>query len=340
MPEDRFLILRLGSLGDIVHTLPAVSALRSSFPRARIHWVVEQQWCALLEGNPDLNGVIALERRSWRSIRSCVKFIRAARYSCALDFQGLYKSALLVYFSGAPRCIGWDARSAREPGAAWLYTESVVPSGTHVIDQNLSLAARAGATPGTPRFPLQISRDAEEYVQYELTARGISDFYVLNPGGGWRGKCWPAEWYGHLHRRLAEKHGWRGVVSYGPEERALAEAVRLVAGEPEPYIFPLDLAQLMAAVARAKFFLGGDTGPLHLAVALGTPVVGLYGPTDPARNGPYNPADIVVRNAGPADTTYKRGGDYHPTMRSITVEQVMDAIERSEERRVRKECRL
>lgn len=338
MADDRFLLVRLGSLGDIIHTLPAAAALRDSCPGARVDWVVEAKWLALLAGNPDLNQVIALDRDSWGAIRGCVAQLRKAAYTCALDFQGLYKSAVLAWFSGAPKRIGWSREYVREGLATLLYTHCVAPAGPHKVEHNLTLAESAGAPESgarpnrarraAVRFPLQVSPEAEAQVARLLEPHDLRDYFVLSPGGGWQSKCWPAEQYGRLHRRIVERHALRGVVSFGPDERALGEAVRAAAGTPEPLVVAMNLPQLMAVLRRAKFFVGGDTGPLHLAVALGTPVVGLYGPTDPARNGPYSSADVVVRNARPEETTYKRDDRYSPSMLSITVEQVLAAVER------------
>jgi len=337
MTDDRFLIVRLGSLGDIVHTLPAAAALCDSHPGASVDWVVESKWLPLLAGNPDLNQVIALDRDSWGAIGRCVGRLRGAGYTCALDFQGLYKSAVLAWFSGAPKRVGWARNFAREGLATLLYTHRVVPSGPHKVEQNIALAESAGARPNRAgpnrarrspaRFPLKVSPEAEAQVARLLTPHGLREYFVMSPGGGWRSKCWPAERYGQLHQRIVERYGLRGVVSFGPGERTLAEGVRAAAGAPEPLVMALDLPQLMAALRRAKFFVGGDTGPLHLAAALGTPVIGLYGPTDPARNGPYSSADVVVRNARPEDTTYKRRDRYSASMLSITVEQVLAAVE-------------
>ena len=162
----------------------------------------------------------------------------------------------------------------------------------------------------------------------ELQNRGVTDFYVLNPGGGWLSKCWPAERYGELHRKLAQRHGWHGVVTVGPGEENLAHDLIHAAGNEPPVEIPLALGPLMALLRRAKFMVSADTGPLHLASALGTPVVGLFGPTDPARNGPFSPGDISVRNPRHSITTYARGASYSPAMLSITVDQVVDAIER------------
>src|SRR5208282_2131322 len=152
--------------------------------------------------------------------------------------------------------------------------------------------------------------------------------FVLNPGGGWLSKCWPAERYGELHREIVDRFGWRGVISFGPGEENLAREVISAAGNPRPAATPLGLGPLMALLRGAKFVVSADTGPLHLASALGTPVVGLYGPTDPARNGPHGDTSAVIRNPGKSETTYRRGASYSSPMLSITVDQVADAVAR------------
>lgn len=328
MAEDHFLLVRMSSLGDIIHTLPAAAALRESYPRARIDWLVNTRWSSLLAGNADINRVICVNRSALGGTVSCLRELRATRYDCALDFQSLYRSAIFSFASGAPRRIGFDRHYAREGLASLFYTEHVHPRGFHKVDHNLSLVEAAGARRIPARFPLVVPVEAEESIRVELVRHGISSYYVLSPGAGWRSKCWPAERFGELHQKLAQRYGWRAVVSFAPEERSLAEKVRSTASNSEPILLPLDLPQLMALLRRARFLVAGDTGPLHLASALGIPVVGLYGPTDPARNGPYFHADIVVRNAKPEETTYRRSAFHSPAMLSITVEQVMDAIER------------
>ena len=185
---------------------------------------------------------------------------------------------------------------------------------------------------GQPRFPLAIFPEDEAIVARALNENNLTDFYVLNPGGGWVSKCWPAERYGELHRRLAERYGWRAVVSFGPGEDDLARDVIRATANSAPIAIPLALGPLMALLRRSKLMVSADTGPLHLGSALGTPVVGLFGPTDPARNGPYSPVagsgDMSVRNPSNALTTYRRGASYSPAMLSITVDQVLVAVER------------
>lgn len=328
MAEPRFLIVRLGSMGDIVHTLPAVHALRESFPQAQIDWVVESKWKPLLDANPDLNEVIPVKRTSWTILRTCLGRLRAARYDCLLDFQGLYKSGALGWLTGTKKRIGWDRRVAREGGAAVFYTQHVVPEAAHIVDQNLELALAAGARPGAAKFPLVIQPEAEKAVEQLLATEAMKEFFLLSPGGGWRAKCWPPERYVELHLALTRRFSMGGVVNYGPGEEPLVAGFREVDEKFQPLRAKLQIGQFLALVRRARLVIGADTGPLHVAVALGTPVVGLYGPTDPARNGPYGKAEVVVRNAGSGETSYRRGDEYAASMLSITVEQVLAAVER------------
>ncbi|HEV2306733.1 MAG TPA: glycosyltransferase family 9 protein [Candidatus Acidoferrales bacterium] len=327
MPE-RFLVLRMSALGDIVHTLPAVHALRESFPRATIDWLVDQKWMPILEGNTDVSKIIAMNRDSWANVIAAVRELRATHYEVAVDFQSLYRSAILGWLSGAPRRVGFDSQYAREHGAALFYTQCVTPRRKHKVEHNLELVESLGARTSEVCFSLPANPQAEEEVKRILRAKGVGEYFVLSPGGGWRSKCWPAERYGALHHALAERYGWRGVISFGPGEQDLAEIVRREAGSPEPLIEQFNLRQLAPLLRSAKFLVAADTGPLHVASALGTPVVGLYGPTDPARNGPYSPRDVVVRKAAPEETTYQRGKFPSRSMLAITVEDVLEAVER------------
>jgi heptosyltransferase I len=332
MPDARFLLVRLGSLGDIIHALPAASALRDAFPQCRIDWLIEPQWRRLLEGNPDLTEIISFEKKTAGGLITTLRKLRAARYTCAIDFQGLYKSALPAYASGAPRRIGFASTYAREGFASIFYTDKINPRGAHKVEHNLTLAEAAGARTSAPRFPLTLRPEDEKQVTQELARYNVGDFYVLNPGGGWRSKCWPPERFGELHHRLAVQHGWRAIISFGPGEEKLAQELISAAGSQPPIAIPYGLGPLMALLRRAKFVVSADTGPLHLASALGTPVVGLFGPTDPARNGPYSiqsqTQSIVIRNPSESETTYRRGASYSSPMLSITVDQVTDAVAR------------
>jgi len=326
---ERFLIVRLTALGDVLHALPAVSALRAAHPAARIDWVVERKWGPVLEGSYAINEVIAFDRRSLLGAAACVNRLRRTRYTCAIDFQGLYKSAVLALLSGAPSRIGFERGWAREEGAALFYTQRVNPAGRHVAELNYSLAERAGAArPAKPDYPLRIPAGGAASVRARLAEHGIEDYIVVAPGGSWRAKCWPPDRFGEFCREFQKRYARKPVVIQGPGEQKLVEDVCRAAAPFAPIVLATSIEELMALLARARCVVAADSGPLHLAAALGAPVVGLYGPTDPARNGPYVPGAVIVSEARPEEISYKRRLSYSPAMLRITVERVLDAVGR------------
>ena len=324
---QNFLVVRLSSLGDVVHTLPAFAALRESFPRAHIDWVVDQRWLGLAEMVTGIDQLIPLTR-SPAGVLACVRRLRGAHYSCVVDFQGLYRSAVLARSSGAPRIIGFERTAAREPGASFFYTERVLPRGVHVAEMNVDLAVRAGAAaPRTMQFPLRVPENELRRVRETVSREGNADYVVLSPGGGWRSKCWTPDRYGALCGELWRRHGLRAMINVSASQGELAQSVLRAAGEANPLVVSPGLQELAALLAGARLVVGADTGPVHLAAALGTRVVALFGPTDPARNGPL-PRGAVLRNAAAEDSTYKRGKTYSATMLSVSVEQVLETAER------------
>lgn len=301
------LIVKLSSIGDVVHTMPAVAALRRAFPAARLTWVVERVAAPLLLGAPGLDEVVVLDTRRWRrrwrapdtygQIADCMSALRRRPVDAALDFQGLVKSAVVTWCSRARRRIGFATEALRERLGRWAYTEQVaVHRSEHVIRQNLRLAAALGApTPETYEFLLPPLDVEHERVAAQLTAHGVEGpFALLNPGGGWITKRWPPANFGRLADILWERHGLASVVSYGPGEEPLAAEIGATAQRAPVAAFPTTLREYLALARRATVFIGGDTGPLHLAAAVGTPIVGLYGPTAAERNGPFAPHDKVV----------------------------------------------
>jgi heptosyltransferase I len=325
--EERFLVVRLTALGDILHTVPAVAALRAAHHSAKIDWVVERKWAPVLEGSPALNEVIPFDRRSvWGAIE-CVERLRESRYTCAIDFQGLYKSSILAALSGAARRIGFDRDWAREGNAAMFYTERIVPSGRHVAELNYSLAEKAGASrPSTPEYPLRVPAGGAASVRARLQEMGVAgEYIVVAPGGSWRAKCWPADRFGALCRELEARNRTRVVLIQGPGEKSLVDEVLRAATPARPAVVSTTIEELMGLVAHAQCVIAVDSGPLHLAAALGTAVVGLYGPTDPARNGPFVPGAVIVHKARPEEISYKRRADFSPAMLRITVEDVLAA---------------
>lgn len=323
---ERFLVVRLGSMGDIVHTLPAAAALNDSFPFAKVDWLVDRKWSALLEGSPDLNDVIAIDTRKFIDVLNIRGRLGSGDYSSVIDFQSLYKSALLARLAGRKEILGFDWNYARESAASLLYTRKIHPTGAHKIEHNLALAGATGAKTGTARFAIPNSREAEEWVDDGLAKHGLQEFLVISPGGGWRSKCWPAVRYGELHAEISKRTGLRAIVNFGPGEEAIAGEVVRASGNPAPIALQMSIPQLIALLRRAKLVIAADSGPLHLAAALGTRVLGLYGPTDPARTGPWGAQTRVLRKATPEETTYKRGESYSAAMLRLSVQDVLAAV--------------
>jgi heptosyltransferase I len=336
MPEPRFLVVRLSSLGDIVHAFPAVAALRATFPNAEIVWLTHPRWESLVESSQLASEIWATETRSLSSIRTIISRIREKKFNVALDYQGLWKSAALPYFGRAPRRIGFSSETIREFGVPVLYTDRVRCTATHIAGQNGELSLRAGARNAVSRVSLSVPFLQEAFVLQLMNGFSIERYVVLSPGGGWRSKCWPADRFGALCQKIRADLGLRCVLNFGPGEEDLIAIIKAASGNAEPVPYNGSLVQLMALLRNATCIVGGDTGPLHLAVALGTPSVALFGPTDPLRNGPYRAGDsfissskldIVIR-AADAITTYKRGSTSDPSLLKISVDEVFDAVRR------------
>ncbi len=354
---ERLLVVRLGAMGDIVHTLPAVEALRCTLPNAWIGWVVEERWRGLLysrdtlavgarsAGRPLVDAVHVVDTHAWRralfasetrreALRALRK-VREAGYHVAIDFQGAMKSALLAQFSGAPMRVG--LMHPRESAARLFYTRAVSVRGKHVWEQNLELArevidlaslrhsARAKATGvewqqgrGIQQFLLPVDPAAEVWCDEQL---GRQDFAIVNPGAGWGAKCWPPQRYAEVARALAQD-GLMVLANIGPNEQALGRALERAA---KPVVCSVE--QLIALCRRARLVIGGDTGPLHLAAALGVGVVGIYGPTDPVRNGPVGGPSVVLRNPA-SQTSHRRFRDTEAGLLGISAAEVIAAARR------------
>ena len=348
MAERRFLVVRLGSLGDIVHTFPAVAALRDSFPGSEIVWLTHARYKLLVQTSGLASKIWTTDTREITSVMTTIREIRAASFDTAIDYQGLWKSASLPFLGGVKRRIGFSPESVREFGVPLLYTDRVRATSAHVADQNGELSKRAGAQTPVANFYLDPPPLQREELFKVLPTDAMKNYIVLSPGGGWRSKCWPPERFGALCKKIFQSLSFRCLINYGPGEEDLASKVRDASGDADPVAFNGELGPLMALLSSAVCVVAGDTGPLHLAVALGTPVVALFGPTNPARNGPYrNPTsspsaaqsanrqddrDIVLR-APNVVTTHSRQDHRHPSMIEIQVETVFEAVRRIVEAR-------
>ena len=293
------LIVRLGAMGDILHTLPAVEMLHRNLPDARIYWIAEERWHPLLTGHPALAGVLPFDRRSWTALKATRQCLRALRFDRAYDFQGLMKSGLVAWQSGATRVVG--AARTRESFAGWFYTERVTTSAAHIVDQHCELVKALNIEPvwlpeGVSEGPLPAGR-----------------FVLASPFAGWTSKQWPLEHYATLAQMLPLPL----VLNVAPSQASM------VAGMGHVHVS--SLGGLIHATRRARAVLGVDSGPLHLAAALGKPGVALFGGTDPARNGPYGGSIQVLRHRD-AVTSYERGDTLDPLMRDLTPAQVYAAI--------------
>ncbi len=327
----KILLVRLGALGDIVHTLPAAAALRAHFPDARIDWLVDSRHAAILDLVTVIDRRTAVESRQVPDSLRTVGLLRRERYDVAIDAQGLLKSAAFARFSGARRVVGFDARHVRERGAALFYTEHGRPDdGSHVIDWNLSLLEPLGIVDHARRFPIaDPASPAVEAVAARVARDGRRGFALINPGAGWPNKRWTPECFGQVASWITEAHGLLPVVLWGPGE--LDGAGRIVEGSRRAAILApkTGIGDVLALSRRARLMLSGDTGPLHLAAAVGAPIVALFGPTDPARNGPWDAADISLSRFGGCVCRYERRCRRSlACIEEITVEEVREAIDR------------
>lgn len=337
------LVVRLGAMGDVIHTIPAVTAIRALYPDMQIGWAIEERWAELLCAPTAQSGPRSLERpvvdsvhlfntKKWRKqlfaagtrrqISSVFREIRGRSYDMAVDFQGAIKSALVARFAAATETAGFA--KPREAPARILYDAKFAGSAEHVVEQYRALAeavigSRLPAV--TPDFPHDAEAEASIADRFPPDERIV----ILNPGAGWAAKQWPAERYGQVAKTLAEE-GFTPVINHGPGEENLALAAQ-TASQGSVVAISSTISELIALTRRAQLFIGGDTGPMHLAAALRVPVVALFGPTDPARNGPFATRSEVLRHAA-SRTSLSHTSVPDPGLLQISAEQVLQAARR------------
>ena len=348
----RILIVKLSAIGDVVHTLPAAALLKRALPGARIAWAVGPRAAAILKGSPVIDDLIELQpRAAVPGFRSQVN--GSVFFDIAIDFQGLIKSGLVAFASRAKRRVGLETCDLRERVSRLFLTEQVETSQfKHVIEKNLALARAAvlgaqasclldsGIEPrqavGTAalpdyEFPIALTTDDERFAQ-AVVEEQPGPFVIINPGGGWPTKLWPTERYAELADWLWNDCALASVVTYGPGEGALAENVVASAKSGVVRVLASTLKQFVAIARRAALFVGGDTGPLHLAAASGTPIVGLFGPTSAERNGPFDKRDIAVGRDLWCRADCHRRSCWHWECMDIAVSEVKQAVLRRLER--------
>jgi len=339
---SNLLVVRTSAMGDIIHALPAVAALRRTLS-ANVGWVVEERWVELLcapsaslagplsPGRPLVDRIHVVNTKTWRrsllspdtwkQIYASTADLRGPRYQMAIDFQGSLRSGFIARLSGAGEIYGFA--HPREKSAQWFYTHPQVSDAAHVIEQNFSLAGGlASGRLAICRPELPRDQAAELDCDLYLKQNQIRQFVLINPGAGWGAKQWPAQRYGQIAKRLSED-GLMSLINYGPSEEALSKTTE-TSSEGHARMIALSLTQLIAFTRRAALFIGGDTGPMHMAAALGVPTVSIFGPTDPARNGPFYDRTIVLRSPLSV-TSHQRRAQPDAGLLTIGVEEVLNA---------------
>jgi heptosyltransferase-1 len=322
------LIVRLGALGDVRHAIPAAAALRQAFPDGRIDWLVDAKHRPIVDMVSAIDRTIVLERATFGGWTRAVGQLRAAQYDLAIDLQGLLKSAVLARASGAARVIGFSIWHLREKTARPFYSEVRAADAAHVIAKNLRLLEAAGVRDTEIRFPL---REVPSAALDALRARigPGSRFAVINPGAAWPNKRWPPDRFGDIAAFVQETCGLIPVVVWGPGEEILAGAVIAASGGRAVLAPPTTVVDLVAIARAAAIVVSGDTGPLHIATAVGTPTVSLFGPTDPQRNGPFSHEDVVVSRYESCACHYDRRCHHRSwCLADMEVAEVCAAIQR------------
>lgn len=340
-PES-LLVVRLGAMGDVLHTLSAVTALRNAFPALCVGWIIEDRWSELLcARNTPLSGPRSVHRpvvdfvhivdtKRWRKslfsrdtkhqAGQAIRVVRGQHYEVAADFQGALKSAFLARLSGAKQVLGFQ--HPRESPARVFYQRRIEARGDHVIEQYRSLA-EAITGKALPVCAAALPRDAAAEASIGKKTSALSrGFVIINPGAGWGSKQWPTERYGQVAQALS-RCGLAPLINFGPGEHELALQVQNAScGVSQP--ISCSISELVALTRRARLFIAGDTGPLHLAAALQVPVVALFGPTDPARNGPYGTRSLVLRNPA-SKTSLSHTSAPDPGLLAISADEVISA---------------
>jgi lipopolysaccharide heptosyltransferase I len=329
-----FLIVRLGSLGDVIHGIPVAAALRHEFPNARIDWMVDPRYVELLDLVEGIDRRIAVDPRAIRHgegrtrFRETLRELREADYDAVIDLQGLLKSAMLARSVHGHRTIGFPWKHLREPLARLFYTEAPDPGdATHVIYKNLALLGPLKVVDRRLRFPLTIPHTST--VEQVRTRFDPDGYVIINPGAAWQNKQWPPDRFGAVAGAIRRDFGWRSLVLWGPGEQDIAHHVVAESAGAAELSPPTTITDLVGIARHARMMVSGDTGPLHIAGAVSTPIVALFGPTRPERNGPWGLNDIAISRVQQCSCVYERRCKRpQRCIDDISVAEVMSAVHR------------
>lgn len=332
------LIAKPSSLGDIVLALPALTALRKSFPNAKISWLVRPEFAPLLENHPHLTEVIPFDRkflgkawfhpRAFGALVSLIGRLRRGRFDVAFDFQGLFRTAILAWLSGCKKRIGMA--NARE-FASLLYTDKVPPDpqNPHLVDYYMRMIRAAGASQTSVEFVFPQDRVAADSVANLLASHGVAggSYAVIVPGSAQADKCWPVERFAILAEKVSSQFGLPIVAAGTASEAALVETLKQKAHVPVANLAgQTSLRELVALLRAARLVVSNDTGPGHIAAALGMPLALMFSWSNPARIAPYGRTECMVANEPYSRGSKIRSTDPEHDIRAITVEQVYKKI--------------
>lgn len=340
----RFLIVKLSSLGDIVHTLPVLRTLRENYPKAFIAWVVEEKVKDVLYRNPDLDELIVVRTKYWRrhwsfqtfgEIRQVIRRIRGFSFDTVFDFQGLFKSGVIAFLTGAPNRIGFHRADCRELLNILFINRKApyVGKKAHVVEKNLALLKTIGVEKFHYQFPIEIPGEADGYIEAFLKNNPElieNPVIAINPGVGFKTKRWKLERFAELADRIAGELGHHIIFTWGPGEKKTIDAITSRMSQRFWVAPPTTVHQSMALYRHLNLFIGCDTGPLHLCAAMGVPTVSIFGPTDPVRNGPYGCGHEVVYKTLPCSFCYKRKcPTKNECMEEVQVEEVFERVKKN-----------
>lgn len=335
MPDlSRILLIRTSALGDVVHCLPVLTALRRRFPEARIGWVVEEAMAPVVAGHPHLDELFVVRFRPWRrrllgartrrEVAALRRDLRRFAPRVALDLMGNHKAGFVAWLSGAPRRLGLERPQRREPSSALWINEPVTSSGVHAVDRALSLARALGVPDDQPAdFGGELLFRDPSHDRVPKRS-GDERPVLIQPGAGWGNKTYPPEWWGRVAAGLRRATGSGVEVAVAPGEEELALRVVEASHGAAAAVPALDLATLASRLRQARLVLGGDTGPTHLAHALGIPVLCLMGPTDPELHGPYGAPERALSIRLPCSFCYKRFDEAKACLLAIPPRRVVE----------------
>lgn len=328
MTPHKILIVKPSSLGDVVHSLPVLNALSACFPEAKIHWVIARGFEGLLEGHPMIHKLWVIKKDAWKKIRNArhtiqearllFKQLKQERYDLVIDLQGLLRSGLITSATGSPARIGF--REARE-GSRVFYTDTVEGGkNIHAVDRYLKIARYLGCDTLEIRFPFPLLEQTSSFSPHPSS---LGDYAVLVPGARWKTKRWPAAQFGRLASLLSIK---TIIVGSKSDIDISDQIVSLSNGKAVSFAGKTELVDLIDIMRKAQFVVSNDSGPMHIAAGLGIPVIAVFGPTDPARTGPYGEGHTVIRSNTPCAPCFRRSCDDVKCMSGIPADQVFEII--------------